>query len=74
MMIFLLVIFFLSIIGTFVLIAVDEAELTFFTIIVALISLLIFLEMIIQAKFPLRARAKLGVDKLVFFLYNISVS
>jgi hypothetical protein len=47
MMIFLLVIFFLSIIGTFVLIAVDEAELTFFTIIVALISLLIFLEMII---------------------------
>ena len=59
MMIFLLVIFFLSIIGTFVLIAVDEAELTFFTIIVALISLLIFLEMIIQAKFPLRARAQI---------------
>ena len=47
MMIFLLIIFFLSIISTFVLIAVDEAELTFFTIIVGLISLLIFLEMII---------------------------
>lgn len=47
MMIFLLVIFFLSVIGTFVLIAVDEAELTLFTIIVGLISLLIFLEMII---------------------------
>ena len=63
MMIFLLVIFFLSIIGTFVLIAVDEAELTFFTIIVALISLLIFLEMIIQAKFPLRARAPADCTK-----------
>lgn len=47
MTIFLLVIFLVSVISTFVLIAVDEAELTFFTIIIALISLLIFLEMII---------------------------
>ena len=47
MVIFLLVIFFLSIISTFVLIAIDEAELTLFTLIVGLISLLIFLEMII---------------------------
>lgn len=47
MTIFLLVIFFVSIISTFVLIAVDEAEFTFFTIILALISLLGFLETII---------------------------
>ena len=45
MMIFLLVVFFLSIISTFVLIAIDKAEGTIVTIIVALISLLAVLMM-----------------------------
>lgn len=43
MVIFLLVIFVLSIISTFVLLAIDKAELTLFTMIVGLVSLLIFL-------------------------------
>lgn len=40
MMIFLLIVFFLSIISTFILIAIDKAEGTVITMIIALISLL----------------------------------
>lgn len=45
MMIFFLVVFFLSIISTFVLIAIDKAEGTIITMIIALISLLAVLMM-----------------------------
>ncbi len=45
MMIFFLVVFFLSIISTFILIAIDKAEVTIITIIIALISLLAILMM-----------------------------